>query len=85
MSVQAIAINVVPWVTLCSIGLRPKLRRDGLMPQRAAKVLGIFSTGKKLFSHRTFITLSHFNYFPFVWYFTTSKQLQNMEKSKKEH
>ena len=25
-------------------------------------------------------TLSHFNYCPFVWYFTTSKQLQKMEK-----
>ena len=37
------------------MGLRPKLARDGLMPQHAAKMLGIFSTGRKLFSHRTFM------------------------------
>ena len=37
------------------MGLRPKLALNGLMPQRAAKMLGIFSTGKKLFSHMTFM------------------------------
>ena len=29
------------------MGLRPKLARDGFMPQRAAKMLGIVSTGEK--------------------------------------
>ena len=45
------AIDVVPW----RMGLRPKLAHDGLMPQRTTKMLGIFSLGKKLFSHRTFM------------------------------
>ena len=27
--------------------------------------------------------LSHFNYFPLVWYFTAAKQLQRLKKSKK--
>ena len=48
-------IDVVPWPTPCSMGLRPKLAGEVLMPQRATKMLGIFSTGKKLFSRRTFM------------------------------
>ena len=44
MSVRAIAIDAVTWLTPCSMGLRLKLARDGLMPQRAAKMLGMIKS-----------------------------------------